>query len=925
MQRAGQAAIVAVVVLLVGPAAERNGRSDEPADRTLTPHAWSLAEAEAQLMLNPHDVFLQYATGQLERAENGRKKDDDDGGLPRLVRVREEVDLFRIFSGALAVQESLQLEAMTAGEEWSKDRPRERTVDVDTLTGPTVQSHPWQEMLAGREPEVSPLSLCVPADQYLVLFRSLGKLLDVLDLNDRWGAHVIIQAQQEARNHRVNQRLQTQLALQSDPLTRPFYDLVVDEVAVTGSDLYVREGSDVTLLFQVKQPQAFKLRMDGFLDLFEQATPGAQRSAGEYAGVKYVHLTAPERRVHVFSAYPRENLHVRSNSLVGLKRALDAIHGRTPDGRSVERLGETDEFRYIRTLMPRGAQEEDGFVYMSDAFIRHLTGPRLKLAERRRMLAYNRMRMMGHAALLFRTQYGQAPKSLQDLIDGRCAPAHFADVRDPSGGKYTLSDDGRQGVSEMYGHPLNLVPCCEVPLTHVTEDEAEEYRQFVRSYEEYWQTYFDPIAIRIQVAPEQYRFETIVLPLINNSIYTGLAAALGGTPELLDELPVPEGNIFSMALKFDKKTLFGSVLKRYVGEDIWPVDINELDEIAKQETGPLVQGVDVPAGEAIRSLVVFLRDGIGNQAALHVYDTTPLFDFNLTGFVGEMMGSFNRSEDVVGEILPFIVLVTSLNSPVYVSVPCKDVEIVDDFLEKLDGFVAAMARRPARGLWIDISQDFYRAPLRDTDRRIRGYAVRFGPIKWRFFWARIGDGLYLASKASILDDLLKLHENPEIARGGAGSPTSAHPAHAMVRIRAKNWKQTVPHFELGWAESSRQAGLNNLSLLSNVARAQAAEASRQDTNRAGDADRSGEVLRLAEAIYGCHFFCPEGGRYVLGPDGQSMISTVHGSVLNPQQPRKPSADGPLGRALREFAGATAELSFLEDGLHAVLTIERKPE
>ena len=112
--------------------------------------------------------------------------------------------------------------------------------------------------------------------------------------------------------------------MKTDPLTRPFYDLVVEEVAATGSDLYVREGSDVTLLFRFKQPVIFQRRMDGFLSSSEKTTPGARRTEGEYMGVKYVHLTAPDRRVHVFSAYPRPGLHVRSNSWVGLQRLLVA-------------------------------------------------------------------------------------------------------------------------------------------------------------------------------------------------------------------------------------------------------------------------------------------------------------------------------------------------------------------------------------------------------------------------------------------------------------------------------------------------------------------------------------------------------------------------------------------------------------------------
>ena len=55
--------------------------------------------------------------------------------------------------------------------------------------------------------------------------------------------------------------------------------------------------------------------------------------------------------------------------------------------------------------------------------------------------------------------------------------------------------------------------------------------------------------------PEQYRLETIILPLIDNSIYSGLATALGGRPESLDALPVPHRNIFSVNFRFDKEGL----------------------------------------------------------------------------------------------------------------------------------------------------------------------------------------------------------------------------------------------------------------------------------------------------------------------------------------------------------------------------------
>src|SRR5205085_9124938 len=123
---------------------------------------------------------------------------------------------------------------------------------------------------------------------------------------------------------------------------------------------------------------------------------------------------------------------------------LAAIQGKTPDGKVVRRLGDTDEFAYIRTLMPRGAKEEDGLVYLSDPFIRRLVGPVVKLTERRRMLCYNHLRMIGPAALLYRTEHGRAPRSLGALARGQCAPGVFGegDLACPDGGTYRLAADG---------------------------------------------------------------------------------------------------------------------------------------------------------------------------------------------------------------------------------------------------------------------------------------------------------------------------------------------------------------------------------------------------------------------------------------------------------------------------------------------------
>ncbi|HVJ82375.1 MAG TPA: hypothetical protein VNC50_15000, partial [Planctomycetia bacterium] len=478
------------------------GGAQEPAK----PAPWTYEEARELLEISPRDPYAQYLAVLLAK-KAGREQevfqllDRSAQGDARFGRARQ-VDLFNLFSGALAVQESLQLDTLRGGGGAPRGRgfdqapfddraaptepkaadPNARPLDqpaikservddpkeeakvavpdgeiresvkqpagranqpprrgrkspdaardadkvaISSLVGPTIKSHPWKEMLAGKKPEIEPMAMCVPADNYYVAFRSIGKMLELEDSADLWGIQILSQTARDATTQNVGQRLKAQLAIETTPLLRPFYDLVVESVAITGSDLYVREGSDVTLIFRLRTPDVFRARMDGFLDSAAKANPTARRTDSAYGGVAYRGLVSADRRVSVYSAYPSANLHVRSNSLVGLQRALAAIRGQDPAGKRVTRLGETEEFAYIRTLMPKGAPEEDGFIYLSDPFIRNVVGPAQKLAERRRMICFNHLKMAGHGVAMHRAQTGANPGSFQQLVASGSAPGEY--------------------------------------------------------------------------------------------------------------------------------------------------------------------------------------------------------------------------------------------------------------------------------------------------------------------------------------------------------------------------------------------------------------------------------------------------------------------------------------------------------------------
>lgn len=985
------AGLALAVVLVSWPA----GRTAPPGEKTKATKAtpgWTLDEALAEFRLNPKDTYLQYVVLQLANREGkfsevAQEIDRDNwGGRGRGRRA----DLFSVFTGALAVQESLQLDSMRAratdqrgnpvmvrpvkdGGPEKEIKPPRVEVKVDTLEGPKAKSHPWKKMLAGKKPDISPLARCVPDDFCLVEFKSLSKLLDVMEVGDLAGTHASNQAFREARSLNVGDRLKTQLVMETNPKLKPFYDLVVEEVGIAASDMFLREGSDVTMIFRFKQAPVFKARMDSFLDNAGKTRKDAKRTTGEYLGVKYVQLATPERDISVISAYPEANLHVRGNSLAAFKRIIEAIKGKDAQGKPVVRLGDTDEYAYIRTLFPRGAKEEDGLIYLSDPFIRHMVSAQLKLTERRRILCHNHLHMIGHGSMMYRTETGKRPANLSALFDTRCCPSPFREppvqvdaqkinqlVKDldsntfgvrqkatreleklgliaepflkkelgnkpsletrkrverllaklelllecPDGGTYSLSADGTTGICSHHGQAHFLTPCCEIPVTKVMSDEADEYKNFMREYNEYWRTFFDPIAIRVQVTPERLRMETIILPLINNSIYQSMAMALGGKPEPLDAQAVPKRNIFSVAVRVNKEALL-----KELGPG-WRGGFDRMVyELARAGGLQDVQTKDM-------DIEKFVSKGLGNQVGFHLYDAPPMFDFNTS----EFLGLFGRNRLDEGT-LAISFLAASFHSPVYLSIPVQDEKIVDHFGEQLEQLFARAARQHKRDRWIgDMGMDYYLVPFSaEKERKARCVAVKIGPLKLRFFYARIGKNVYIASKMFILDDLLALEK--ERAKAPLPRTSSTMPAHAMIRIRPENWKQVLPDFRLGWGENHREACFNNLGPLATVGRAYTSSLGKTDAKElALVAER---IQKEAEHLHGSHFFCPEGGKYELGPDRKHFTCNVHGSILLPKQPAIPDDKSSFGKLMKQFQGLTVTLTFLEDGLHAVAIIDRK--
>ena len=120
---------------------------------------------------------------------------------------------------------------------------------VGGLAGIDVPEHPWEKMIGDKKPAPEPLAHFIPADNYYVRFRNLDKLNEFGELLDQWGNNLMHAFDYRTRDYALRDRYERQLCLPSRQLQKDYPGELIKGVAITGSDPYLRDGSDVAVIF----------------------------------------------------------------------------------------------------------------------------------------------------------------------------------------------------------------------------------------------------------------------------------------------------------------------------------------------------------------------------------------------------------------------------------------------------------------------------------------------------------------------------------------------------------------------------------------------------------------------------------------------------------------------------------------------------
>jgi len=461
----------------------------------------------------PAGARAHAVSGSRGRSAGGRVGVTDPG---RRGRARPLSRLMDTTTGFSSIHESLQTDRQLRTQ-YAGEKP---TVPIGQIAGPKLEKHPWVQMLAvlARPIPEEPLARAAPARFYYLRFASLAHLFRILDEADTWITPLASMSSGLSQNQSLGKRYEAQLGLQRSLASRLLGPQVVTDVALVGSDPYVREGTDLTFIFRVRSVPAFSAGLTASLagHLYEHGKQSIQTLS--HAGVTITITRSEDGRVRQHRAQLGDLVLV-SNSPGAIKAVIDTVKHKAPA------LADEPDFRYM--MARDAAVPADVLGFLSDAFVAEVTGARQKILESRRLLALSDLMTPGYAALLYGHMYGRPPRSQSELI--RAGLLAKDDLQHASGGdiEFVVGIPARS----RWGTLTALTPLIDLPpLRYVTETERDAYRIFAESYQRDWGQYMDPVGLRVQLDPKgarAVRADLRVLPIIDASEYREMQRTVG--------------------------------------------------------------------------------------------------------------------------------------------------------------------------------------------------------------------------------------------------------------------------------------------------------------------------------------------------------------------------------------------------------------
>jgi hypothetical protein len=348
--------------------------------------------------------------------------------------------------------------------------------------------------------EIEPIAKHVPAECFYIRCGSYANFRWLRTSLDEWGTHIRHITSIRGYDYRLSERLERQLALRETVLGRMLGDTGISDVAIIGTDTFLREGASIGILFEAKSNTVLAQQIEQFRKGTLTTIEGATQRDETIAERKVSFLSTPDNSVRSFYAVEGK-YHLVTTSRKIVERFFESSAGKNG-------LGGLEEFRWGRSKVPlRDAQT--AFVYLSDPFFRQLIGPEYRVEMTRRAAALAEIDVARLAMLAAKAEGEKLDASqnpVEQLIAGGFLPKRYS--RRPDGSHIVVR--GNYVTDSLRGAPGSFLPVPDVQIDRLTTAERNAYDQFARRYESYWRR-MDPVVIGITRKPLDGKKERVAL------------------------------------------------------------------------------------------------------------------------------------------------------------------------------------------------------------------------------------------------------------------------------------------------------------------------------------------------------------------------------------------------------------------------------
>jgi hypothetical protein len=527
---------------------------------------------------------------------------------------RNDLSAFSLFSGEAAIQETLQQQLLTGVK---TQQPAKESLQA--LEGPKVPSHPFAKMLEGKKPggilPIAPIANLVPPDRYFVHIDDTRKVLAWLEQIAKTGSQIAGLQKQTYLNHNLINRYLGRLHLSYD-LAKHLANQV-KQMALFGPDLFLTEGSEITLILDTGHSPLFNMFIMPLIGI------------GIASGNEGVQAYASDNPAF-FAQHKQWLILSTSRTEAAMALALAKNEGD-------KSLGQSAEFRYMLAHLPKPEKTQGLLVYLSDPFIRAMVGAKIKIAQYRRHQAKARLHLITAGSLLYQMDQGKVA-DLAKLLSLGYVKKEW--LQSWEGDEITLDEAGIPH-SRLYGTLAQMTPISRLSIETISIGERDAYRAYVRNYSRFWRTFFDPVGIRITVS-DPLRIETLILPLVQNSIYRNLQQVIGGKPVTMglpDFMPKPITTL-SFNLSIQAKAMLSQIMNKRRDDQAFATELVEM---------------------------------LGNSLHIAFYDNDPLVALGSADLIGGFSGQWLRSGRA-SNFFSLALLGSMLTQPTAVFVELKNPE-----------------------------------------------------------------------------------------------------------------------------------------------------------------------------------------------------------------------------------------------------------